>query len=172
MFDRIFDFVESVIGWFIFWVVIDQYERGVVLTFGKFRGRELGPGLHLCWPFGIDEALVDNVVRAPLELNAQNLVSADGQNVLICLVVTWEITDIQMILLKTEGGESVVEEVIKGVIGKAVREYDWERIRSNRFVTLLRQRIQRKAGQLGVNVIDCEISELTNKSRVFRLLND
>ena len=172
MFDRIFDFIESVIGWFVFWVIVDQYERGLVLTLGRFKGRLLGPGPHLIWPFGIDEVLVDNVVRAPLELNAQNLVAADGTELLICLVVTWEITDIETIMLRTEGAEAVLEEVVKGVIGKAVREYDWHSICGQRFVTLLRQRIQRKAHLLGVNIIDCEVSELSKRARVLRLLND
>jgi hypothetical protein len=35
MLDRLFDFITDILELFQFWVVIDEYERGVVKTLGK-----------------------------------------------------------------------------------------------------------------------------------------
>ena len=62
MFDRLFDFISGIIDLFVFWVIVDEYERGVVKTLGKRRRSKpvLAPGFHFVWPLGIDEVLVDN----------------------------------------------------------------------------------------------------------------
>lgn len=48
--------------------VVDERERGIVLRFGRYIGRESAPGLHLKLPFGIDRVFnVQTQVRHKLE---------------------------------------------------------------------------------------------------------
>jgi len=42
MFDRILDKVLEFLGWFTFWTVVREFERGVILRLGSFH-REVGP---------------------------------------------------------------------------------------------------------------------------------
>lgn len=172
MFDRIFDAVETFLHWFQFAVVIDEYERGVVLTWGRYRGRVLRPGLAFIWPFGVDEVIVDNVVRAPLSLEAQSLITADDVPIILSAMATWQICDIEQVTLRNEGAEDVLEEIIYGAIARYVRRTNCDIIRTDKFVRRLRDVVRRKAKPLGVEIIDFEIVEFIQKAKNLRLIND
>jgi regulator of protease activity HflC (stomatin/prohibitin superfamily) len=100
MLDRLFDFITDILELFQFWVVIDEYERGVVKTLGKRRRKNpvLDPGFHFVFPLGIDEVLVDNVVPCVDEFDEQSLTTKDGKAITLNAVVMWSISDIQKIL--------------------------------------------------------------------------
>ncbi len=172
MLDRIFDTIEAVLYWFRFWVVVDQYERGVVLTFGRYRGRTLEPGLAFVWPLGIDQVLVDNVVRAPLSLPAQSLVTADGVRIMVSPLATWRIIDIVAVTIHNEGAEHVVAEIVQATVARYIRRTNCDIIITDKFVRRLRDAVRRRCKELGVEIIDFELADLVTNSKTLRLIND
>lgn len=51
--NRILDTILGALDLFRFWIVLDEYEAGVMLRFGRFH-HELGPGWHWRWPMHVD----------------------------------------------------------------------------------------------------------------------
>lgn len=132
MFDRIFDFIASVWEWLIPWTIIDCYEQGVILRFGKFN-RTANPGFVWIWPFGIEEVKYDTVVRQTSYLDVQSLTSADGKNVSIAGILVYEIKDIRKFLLDIDDGESDLQNMCYGVIAECVENNNFSEIIGQEF---------------------------------------
>jgi regulator of protease activity HflC (stomatin/prohibitin superfamily) len=171
MLDRLFDFLHSIASWFIFWVVIDEYERGVVKTLGKRRRKNpvLCPGIHLVFPFGIDEVLVDNVVPTVDEFDEQSLTTKDGKSITLNAVVMWSINDIQKILFDVEDADSALEEAGCGTIGELVSETEWTDCHGDNFRRACERRIRARVRKWGIKIHSVQLKNLT-LSRTIRLL--
>lgn len=182
MFDRIFDFIDQFFGFFVFWVIIDEYERGVVKTLGVRRPRDkgwnvpwkrksvvLGPGLWLCWPLGIDEVLVDNVVPTVDEFDEQSLTTEDAKNIILTAVVTWSIEDVEKILFEVEDSDEALEESTCGIIGDEVAESTWKDIHKNGFAERVTKKVRRRAKKWGIKIHTVQFKNLS-LSRSIRLL--
>jgi regulator of protease activity HflC (stomatin/prohibitin superfamily) len=59
------------------WRVIKEYQRGVVLRFGR-RGPVLGPGLRYILPLGIDRLTRVDLRSAPLDVPPHEVITHDG----------------------------------------------------------------------------------------------
>jgi len=134
MFDKIFEFIASIWEWLIPWVVLDEYEAGVVLQLGKYR-RTIGPGFWFICPFGIDKVKYDTVVRQTSYLDVQSLTSKDGKNVTISGIVVFTISDIKKFLLEIDDGETDMTNIVYGIITDTVENTDWKDIRGQQFNT-------------------------------------
>jgi regulator of protease activity HflC (stomatin/prohibitin superfamily) len=132
MFDRIFDFIEAVWEWLIPWVVLDAYEQGVVLRFGKFK-RVVNPGLRFIWPLGIEEVKYETVVRQTAYLDPQSVTSKDNKAITIAGIVIFEITDIRKFLLDIDEGETDMTNMVYGIITDFVEAFDWSDVRGKEF---------------------------------------
>lgn len=79
--------------------VINQYERGVVLTLGRFSGvRE--PGLRIVWPVIQSLTRVD-VRSTPIDVPKQEIITKDNVTVNIDAVVYLRVVDPQKAILET-----------------------------------------------------------------------
>jgi len=171
MFDRIFDFLEAVWEWFIPFVIIDVYEQGVVLRFGKFK-RVIDPGLRWIIPFGVDAVKYDTVVRQTSYLDVQSLVSLDGQLVTINGILVYTINDIRKFLLDIDDGETDVQNMCYGVIADCVETYEWDEIRSAEFNKDVLKKCRAVCeNYCGVKLIHVKWSDKA-PARNFRLWND
>jgi regulator of protease activity HflC (stomatin/prohibitin superfamily) len=171
MFDRLFDFISSILDLFVFWVVIDEYERGVVKTLGKRRRSNpvLEPGLHFIWPLYIDEVLTDNVVPTVDEFDEQSLTTKDGKSITLNAVVMWSINDIQKILFDVEDADSALEEAGCGTIGELVAETEWSDCHGDHFRRTCERRIRARVRKWGIKIHSVQLKNLT-QSRAIRLL--
>ena len=132
MFDRIFDFIESVWEWLIPWVILDAYEAGVVLRLGKFN-RVIDPGLHFMWPLGIESCKYETVVRQTAFLDSQSLTTLDGKSAGLTGVATFKIIDIRKFLLDIDEGETDMLGMIYGIISDEVEATNWGKIKGRPF---------------------------------------
>lgn len=160
MFDRIFDFLSGVMNWFVFWVVVNEYEEGVVKTLGRYRERKLEGGLHLIWPFGIDEVLTDNVVPTTTNLEAQKLTTSDGATILIGVAIRWNIRDIVKVTLKIEDSNSILDDSTYGEISGFVRESTWEQINTDEWIQQVHAAVRQRAFRFGIEVEETWITDL------------
>ena len=124
-------FVEF-IGLFQFFTVVDQFERGVILRFGKFN-RVINPGLHFMLPLNIDKAITHEVVMTARETDEQSLTTNDGKKIVVSTLVVYTLEDIRKILLEVEEAETVLENYAYGVITELVTENDLEYVLSSNF---------------------------------------
>lgn len=171
MFDRIFDFIQSVWEWLIPWVIIDAYEMGVVLRLGKFN-RVINPGLRFIWPFGIESVKYDTVVRQTSYLDIQSLTSEDGKSVAIAGILTFTITDIKKFLLDIDDGETDVQNMCYGVISDCVEYTPWINIREAQFNKDVLKKCRSLCDRFcGVKLLDVKWSDKAT-ARNLRLWND
>jgi len=168
MFDRLIDLVVQFIDLFRFWCVVPDASRGVVLRLGRFH-REIGPGFHLVWLFGIEDVWIDNIVATTTATEPQSLTTADGHGVVISAVITWEIEDIHAIMFKVEGREQVMIDCAYGEIAGLVQERNWDALRGARVPATLKARIAKRAKSYGIKVTSVAIRDLA-QCRALRLV--
>jgi hypothetical protein len=171
MFDKLFDFIEAVWEWFVFWVVLDPYEAGVVIQLGTYR-RTLTGGVWLICPFGIDDVKYETVVRQTAYLDVQSVTSKDGKSLSLAGIVTFIITDIRKFLLEIDDGESDMVNMIYGIITDFVEAHDWDNIRGPQFNKKVLDKCRRDCeNYCGVKIISIKWSDKAT-ARNLRLWND
>lgn len=168
--DRLFDAVIDFLYLFRFWKIIDVYEKGVVLRFGKPK-RVLGPGFHLKMPFNIEVVLTDNVVPTTEDLGIQSLVTADQHEITLRAIVHWRISDIEKILLEVEDSDSVLEDTVSGLIGSQVLAHNLDEVLDESFVRLINRTAKRQAKKFGIDIVRIQFAELTTASTL-RVMGD
>ena len=172
MFDRLIDILAGLWESLLPWKTIYQFEEGVVLTFGRYRGRKLGPGLHFVVPF-IDTVLTEAVVPRAGGLDAQTLTTADGQTVTIQVMLTWMIRreEIDKALLEVEHVEAAVRDIFYGAVGEAVSKNNLEDLNNRSFLTKLKNTCQARADEYGIQVIRIAVTQLA-QSFTLRMIQD
>ena len=127
--DRLIDLLLQVVGWFKFWIVIDPFQRAVIITLGKIRRKKpvLGPGIHWIAPFGIEEDLTDNVVPSNLSDLTIDMTLRCGTPLHIEMSILWEIIDVLKFQLEIEGAEAVLVNV-QGMVQEYLFQYEWEEL--------------------------------------------
>lgn len=168
MLDKLIDVVLGALRLFQFWVVIHQYERGVVMTFGRFKGRELGPGIHWRWPFGVDVVQYDNVVTRVHILNPQALTTRDGKTISVTAVITNNIRDIKKAMLEVEGVHHAIDDACCAAVGEHVAAMDWADLRTNLAAETLTKACRKNAWRYGIEIERVQLADLA-LCRVIRL---
>lgn len=170
MFDKIADLLLASLRLFQFFGVVDEWERAVVLRFGRFH-REVGPGLHWLIPFSVDQLLSISVVPDPEKLDPQTLTTADGRIVTLRAVVTYQITDARKALLAVSLVRASLEDACSGEIGRLVSESAYEDLTAEKLWNLMTRRCRKRAEEWGVEVVRVQLSDIA-PSRNFRLWTD
>ena len=163
-FDRIMDWTETFIAYFQFLFVIDQYDMGVVLRFGKYS-RTVGPGLHLIYPWGIEESLEDTVVRTTSYLDTQTVTSSDGKSVNITAILVYKIGNIKRWLLEVDDAEVALHDMTYGIISELAETKTWSQIMKPDFMEEVTELVQEEAITWGARVEAVKLSDrVTSKS--------
>lgn len=160
MFERILDKLMEAVQFFMFWVVIRDYERAVVLRFGRYH-RTLKPGFHWVWPLGIEDALHDNIVPRTVSLSAQSLTTRDNKQIVVSAVVTASISDIKKALLKVEGVDHALMDACYAAIAQSVSRADWSTLATEEFGEALTEACRLQAGQYGVEIERVQLADLS-----------
>lgn len=167
MIDKLIDFLIDVLDLFRFWVVVDAYERHVILRFGV-HNRTLAPGIHWFAPFGIERSLRDNVVARVINLGAQSLTTKDGENVAVSGVVTAEIRDIEKAMLAVEDVDHALADSCVGTIGQLVAAATWAELQGEGFSETLTKACRKQAWRYGIEITRVQLSDLS-KAHVLRI---
>lgn len=159
MLDRLIDLLLQWVDWFVPFAVVDAFERAVVLRLGVFR-RELAPGFHWVMPFGIDRVIADNVVPRTLNLAAQSLTTSDGSQIVIGVIVTARIHDIQKALLEVETVDEALQDSCYAEIARVVHEHTWEELQADSINDALLKACRKRAFTYGVEILRAQVSDL------------
>ena len=158
MFDKLVDLLVSSLRLFQFFGVVDQWERGIVLRFGRFH-REIGPGLAWLWPLSVEQLMTLTVVPDPEKLDAQTLTTEDGKIVTVRAVVTYRVIDVKLALLAVSTVRQSLEDACSGEIGRLVCETKADDLVAKRFWTRLTRACAARAEEWGIEVIRVQLSD-------------
>jgi regulator of protease activity HflC (stomatin/prohibitin superfamily) len=167
MFDKLIDVLLQCVGWLVPFVVIDEFERGIVLRFGRHQ-RDLGPGFHWIIPFQVDRVMADNIVPRTVNLGSQSLTTKDGKTVVVAGVVTAAIRDARRALLEVEGVDDALQDSCYGAIGALVAAHTWHDIQQEAFADTLTKACRKQAWRFGIEIQRVQLSDLT-LARTYRL---
>lgn len=151
MFDKLVELLEAVWDSLLPWVVLQPFERGVLVRLGKFN-RVLGPGLHLVWPFHIDVVWHHTVTLSTHEIAGLCTTTKDDVAVAFDAIVSYEIVDIEKAILNVTGVEHAIIDTCKGIIGTELSEYTWAEILHGEQLDKLTGRCARRARKWGIEI--------------------
>ena len=123
MFDKLIDLVVTFIHDILPFKIVDQWEEGVHLRFGKFY-RVVKPGLRFKISF-FDQILTTPVITQTVNLKPQTVTSLDERNVVLSSIVRYHIEDVEKFLLGVMHANDVLVDTTQGTIRDIVEGTSW-----------------------------------------------
>jgi regulator of protease activity HflC (stomatin/prohibitin superfamily) len=113
MFDKLVDFLISILDLFRCWVVVSEYETGILLRLGKFNKYLDTPGFYWKLPFKLDVEKVTNRSVDTALMTTKLLTLCDGKtNIAYTIGVNYNVIDPKLFWIETEDAEgSLVDSV-------------------------------------------------------------
>lgn len=107
--------------------VVDQAERAVVQTFGKFSDIK-GAGLHWHFPYPIEKKTIVNVDRTRTEEHTQEMLTKDEKIVQIELSVQYKISNVKDYLFNVRDPDNTLREVMESALREALGARTMEQV--------------------------------------------
>lgn len=167
MLEKLIDFLLDIIRSFQFAKVLMQYERGVVLRWGRFH-RMAEPGVVWFWPFFIESVDKDSVVLDTMRLEPQSLIARDGHQIVIRVMVSFRIEDIKTFLLEVEGRDEALRDMTYGAVAGYVAESENLPQDINNRLSIL---VRRRAKRFGIAIEEVQVVDFA-LARSFRIFGD
>jgi regulator of protease activity HflC (stomatin/prohibitin superfamily) len=158
--DKLVDLIINCLDLLRFWVVLQPYEAGVQTRLGKFI-RVLDPGFHWLIPFGVDQTFHEHTVPRTTHLRDQSITTADGKQVSLAAVITFQVRDIKKCLLEVEDADHAIFDSCAGAIAHELATMTWAEILSGDSATDRATTACRKRGfRFGLEVISVQFATL------------
>jgi regulator of protease activity HflC (stomatin/prohibitin superfamily) len=112
--------------------IVNEYQRGVILTFGKYKGTR-NPGLRwIFWPFGIQQMIkVDLRVKA-VDVPDQKAITKDNISVNVNAVVYYKVKDASKAVLEVEDFFHAISQLAQTTMRDAVGEVELDQLLAER----------------------------------------
>jgi regulator of protease activity HflC (stomatin/prohibitin superfamily) len=123
MFDKLIDFLLNFWNDLIPTTIVDQWESGVYLRFGKFL-KVVGPGLVIKIPF-VDRVVKTEVITQTVHLQPQTLTTLDEYNIVLKSIVRYHVHDVRKFLLNVMHASDVLVDTTQGIIRDIVERTNW-----------------------------------------------
>lgn len=124
MFDKLVDLIVTFIHEILPFKIVDQWEKGVRLNFGKFSNI-VEPGLRWKIPF-FSQIITTPVITQTVNLKPQTLTSLDEKSVVLSSIVRYHIFDVEKFLLGVMHANDVLVDTTQGTIRDIVESTTWE----------------------------------------------
>lgn len=171
MFNNFIDFIIGFADKFRFWIVVNEYERGIILRFGKFN-REIGPGPHLKW-FGFETDLIECTSISTENLVPQTLTTQDKVSVVVIAIIKYQIHNVKPYFLEVYQTKDVLCDVAAGAVKDVVNTSTFDNLSSNsrQLETDTLALIRKEVNQYGFKIHKVTFSTI-GKIRTLRLIQD
>jgi regulator of protease activity HflC (stomatin/prohibitin superfamily) len=167
MFERILDFIAGFWNVLRPWIVVNDFEGGVILRLGRFH-RKLAPGLHWKLPIA-DAAITTSTVITTMALRPQTLTTRDDFSVVISAIVKYHIADVRAYLLDIWDSADVLNDVTLGAIKETIAFVEYADLQKKDIEDHVLNMVQSEAEKFGVHVHKVTFSDL-GKVRSIRLI--
>jgi regulator of protease activity HflC (stomatin/prohibitin superfamily) len=111
--------------------VVAQYERGVVLRFGRLRGDLRGPGLALIAPVA-DRLHKVNMQVVTMPVPAQDGITRDNVTVKVDAVVYYKVFDPVRVVVDVQNYQAAIAQVAQASLRSIIGKSDLDDLLSNR----------------------------------------
>ena len=170
MFDRVVELIISFIELFRFFWVIRQWERGITLRFGHWRGKVMKPGLHFILPFYIDEVHTIDVIPAVAELDPQTIVTKDKIVVVVQALVKYQVDKPEICLIDVSNEIDALKEFTQGAIHTVISETDYSVASVRDIEKRVKEQAQKEVDKWGIKIKSVVLKSFGKMSSL-RLLN-
>lgn len=158
MFDKLFDFVLSILDWFRFWSVMPVEHAGFVRRFGV-PVRDLEPGLNFILPFNIETTSTVEMRQWSDVLPPQSLRTKDGVAMVVRLMVAYRVSDPRTFVLEVFDATNNIQDLAMGSLGSAVVRAKASEVYSGAVLEKVRDRVTRAAKKWGMEVLKVQLTD-------------
>lgn len=169
MIDRLIDVILQFGDAIKCWEVINHYEKGVRLRFGKYVGDVLEPGYHWKIPFA-DTILTIMIKMTTMRLPEQTVTTLDGKVVVVKAIIKYEITDPAQILLEVNDAIDAVADMAQGIVREKIIAANYDTCNTMDFSNEITKKTRAEAKKWGILVDVVTITDF-GKMMSLRLLN-
>lgn len=110
--------------------IVNQYERGVVLTFGRFS-RTLNPGLRIIIPY-IERLVKTDIRTTPMDIPKQEVITKDNVTVNVDAVVYFRVIDTKKAVLETTNYSYATSTFAQTALRDVTGNFDLDELLSKR----------------------------------------
>lgn len=160
MFEKLLDLVLRFWELIIPWVVVKQYEAGVILRLGKYH-RTINGGLNFKWPF-LETSDLATIVIQTMELPTQTV-----RDKIVSFIIRFHVEDVKKFLLDVHDTDEVIRDISMGTILDAT-ELNEE---PNEIEKYTLTRLKRKLKPFGIKVSEATITDY-GKVKSLRIIMD
>ena len=149
---------------------INQYERGLRFTFGKFSGL-MNPGWRLVWPIIQFYKKVDLRVKA-VDVPNQEAITKDNISVSVNAVIYYKIREADKAVLEVENFFYAISQLAQTTMRNAVGQVDLDELLSarDRVSENIRSIIDKASDPWGIEVINVELKDITLPEEMKRVI--
>lgn len=174
--DSAFAWLSQIVEWFGQFipkrVLVDPTHAALKFVKGRL-GIALKPGMHFYWPITTN-LYTYPVARQTVDLRSQTFMTTDEVTAIAGGLVTYEVSDIELLLGHTHDPDTTIREITIGEIHGVLCSMPWTEIRtllaSGKLDTRLRGEVRKALEKYGVRVVNVTLTDLA-KCRVIKLFN-
>jgi len=123
MLDKLIDFLVRFYKDALPFVIIEQWNAGIQLRFGKYI-RNIESGIWLKIPF-FDSICEAPVITQSVSLPAQTLTTLDEQNIVLKAIIRYKVNNVKKYLLSVMHANDVLIDTTQGMIRDVVEMTKW-----------------------------------------------
>src|SRR3989338_4504741 len=140
---------------------INQYERGVKLTFGKYTGI-MEPGWRLVWPIIETYRRVDIRVKA-VDVPDQNAITRDNVSVAVNAVIYYKVSSSEKAILEVENFYYAISQYAQTTMRNIVCEVTLDELLAHRdkLAERIREIVDKETDAWGLKVNNVELKDIS-----------
>lgn len=147
--------------------IVNQYERGVLLRFGKVVDADLKPGLHAKAPF-VDQIRKFDARVLTLDARAERFLTVEKKSMMVDSYAKWHIIDVGAFYTATNGEEERAQRLLAQRINEGLRNQFAQRSlqevvsgeRDQLMVEITKQLNEFTQTSLGIEVVDVRVKKI------------
>lgn len=147
--------------------VVNDYESGVLLRFGRYR-KSLEAGLVWKIPF-VDVVMTCHNTVTTMVIKNQVLTTLDEHPIIVESIVKYKIVNAKKYLLEVEDSIDAINDVTQGKIKELITHRNWDELREFKDAEI-KDAVTNEARDWGIKIYYITITSLA-KTRVFKLIN-
>jgi len=140
---------------------INQYERGVKFTLGKFTSI-MQPGWRLVWPVIQNYQKVDIRTKA-VDVPDQNAITRDNVTVKVNAVIYYKVSDSEKAIIEVENFQYAISQYAQTTMRNIVGEVTLDELLSSRdkIAERIREIVDKETDAWGLNVQNVELKDVS-----------
>lgn len=174
--DNAFAWIGAIVEWFGKFiprvVIVKSTHGGVKFVYGR-KVKRMGPGVHIFWPL-VTEILQLPTARTTHNLVTQTLLTKDGRQVVVGVVVVYSITDVVLALSEVWDVSDAVSDIAQCAVVGVMAGNDFDIIVKGICSDIeqeLTKATRERLKTFGIKVHKCSITDFS-PCQVYRVISD